>query len=112
MRRNQVCKPLDSFALRITISYSPTLNLASTVTPKLSAFFKRPAGLGAPRLAPLNACLSYKIGLQGSSSKYSTKRGALKASNLSIIFDFATLTCSFFSTVGTGTTIAKSLTSP
>ena len=50
--------------------------------------------------------------MQGSGSKYSTKRGALKASSRDKIALLPMRTCCFLMGVGTGTTKAKSFKSP
>ncbi len=74
--RSQVSSPVDSRALRMTISYSPTVNSASTVT--LCAPPSLPCPLPKPWPAPLpRVPMSPRPRPpQGSCSQYSTRRGA------------------------------------
>ena len=96
----------------MTISYSPTENSSSTVTPRDSgsSLERDLATCGDAVVDSKRSCKA--LTSQGFGSVYSTSLGALKASSLSIILDSPTLTCSSLRITGTGTTIAKSLTSP
>jgi hypothetical protein len=90
----------------MTIWYSPTENLASIFTPRSPlrsrAIRVRP---GAP--LPAAIAMGGGMGAHGSSSQYSTRRGAASVSTLRKISRGSVLTFSFWSTTGTGTTIAK-----
>src|SRR5262245_39213331 len=78
LSRSHLSSPVESRALRITISYSPTTNWASILTPSLAEPFGDGA-VGGGGTAPAPSASS--IGSQhGSCSQYSTSRGADSAS--------------------------------
>ncbi len=97
------------------MSYSPTLNWASIFTGGGAP--GAIMGMGAPPapIAALRASSSplSRIGFgHGSCSQYSTRRGAVSASTWSNTARSSVLTFSFWSTTGTGMTIAKSCGGP
>ncbi len=93
------------------MSYSPTSNCASMVTPVSS--------IGAAALSAMPGAIADRgtaigggIGAQGSCSQYSTSRGAASLSTRSKIDFGRVFTFSSARTTGTGTTIAKSSGGP
>src|SRR5262249_37603638 len=100
-------RPPESLADRITIWYSPTANLARILTPSGSAVLSSASeSVFILLLAPPSPLLGYR-GAHGSCSQYSTRRGADSSSMCRNPSGGNVLTCSFCSTTGTGTTIAK-----
>jgi hypothetical protein len=110
--RSQVSSPVDSFADKITTLYSPTSNCASMVTPRSRG---EPPPFGGALSAAIMSIIGsggYIIGMHGSCSQYSTRRGAASLSTRSNTSLGRIFTSFSDSTTGTGTTIAKSAAGP
>ena len=106
-RRSQVSSPAASLADRITIWYSPTVNWASTVTPRSWGLLACRGAEGTID-APERDRLAYSTGgAHGSCSQYSTSRGAPIRSMLANTALGKVLTSCSLSTTGTGITIAN-----
>src|SRR4051812_24836003 len=90
--RHQLSSELLSSALKMTMSYSPTTNCASTRTEPPASLPADAVGVAASEQFAQSFSAT---GAHGSVSQYSTSRGAPSTSTLSNTSRGSTFTCSF-----------------
>ena len=107
---SQVSSPVESFAERITIWYSATVNCASIFTPRSAD--RAAIDDGDIDGMPAIGLGSWISGPHGSCSQYSTRRGAPICSTCSNTLGDRVFTSPSCSTSGTGTIIANASGGP